>query len=368
MDAQTIAAYEASAAAWRDAHDQVDGSPGLRLAHWVAGDGGAWVRAIDLGCGPGWFTTALGLQAIALDASRAMLALASDEAPHAPRVLADVEHLPFRDGSLGAALASKVHVHLPRADVPLALAELHRALAPGSPVGLHLFGGDREFDPVADDRFGPRRFSEWSAPQLGDVLEGAGYGIDWWDTVDGEDGHGEFVIGARRLRTLPDTVGPGMRLLMCGLNPSLHAADAGVGFQTANNRFWPAARLAGVTTVDRDPRRSLRADRVGMTDLVKRATPRASELSRDEYRSGLGRVERLCAWLRPAAVCFVGLAGWRAAVDRKARPGVQDTELGGRPVYVMPSTSGLNAGTSLDQLVEHLRSAASLADEAAASA
>ena len=35
---------------------------------------------------------------------------------------------------------------------------------------------------------------------------------------------------ARRARTLPDSVGPGMRLLMCGLNPSLYSADAGVGF------------------------------------------------------------------------------------------------------------------------------------------
>ena len=83
-----------------------------------------------------------------------------------------------------------------------------------------------------------------------------------------------------------------------------------------------------------------------MTDLVKRATPRAAELTRDEYREGFARVERLCAWLQPAAVCFVGLAGWRAAADRHAQPGWQ-SEVGGRPVYVMPSTSGLNAATPL---------------------
>ena len=35
-----------------------------------------------------------------------------------------------------------------------------------------------------------------------------------------------------RGRTLPDTVGAGMRLLVCGLNPSVHAADAGVGYVT----------------------------------------------------------------------------------------------------------------------------------------
>ena len=97
---------------------------------------------------------------------------------------------------------------------------------------------------------------------------------------------------------------------------------------------------------------------MGMTDLVKRATPRADELTTDEYRTGLARVEQLCAWLRPEAVCFVGLAGWRAAADRTATPGWQESDLGGSPVYVMPSTSGLNAHSSLADLTDHLRHAA----------
>ena len=96
-----------------------------------------------------------------------------------------------------------------------------------------------------------------------------------------------------------------------------------------------------------------------MTDIVKRATPRAAELSADEYRTGLQRLDRLCAWTCPRAVVMVGLAGWRAAADRSARPGRQPGRLGERPVYVMPSTSGLNARTSLDELAEHLRRAAS---------
>jgi len=58
----------------------------------------------------------------------------------------------------------------------------------------------------------------------------------------------------------------------------------------------------------------------------------------------------------------VGLAGWRAAADRKAVAGVQPESLGGVPVYVMPSTSGLNARTTPTQLAAHLRAAAELAD------
>ena len=55
-----------------------------------------------------------------------------------------------------------------------------------------------------------------------------------------------------------------------------------------------------------------------MTDLVKRATPRADALTRAEYRAGVERLDRLCAWLEPDAVCMVGLAGWRSR-GRSAR-------------------------------------------------
>jgi TDG/mug DNA glycosylase family protein len=148
-----------------------------------------------------------------------------------------------------------------------------------------------------------------------------------------------------------------MRLLVCGLNPSVHAAKAGVGYVTPGNRFWPAALAAGLVTRDRDPAHALAEHGIGMTDLVARATARADELRPEEYRAGLARLERLCRRWQPGAVCMVGLTGWRIAVDRKAVAGVQERRLGGRPVYVMPSTSGLNAGTSLAALTDHLRAA-----------
>lgn len=158
---------------------------------------------------------------------------------------------------------------------------------------------------------------------------------------------------------LPDHVGPGMRLLCCGLNPSRHAAAAGVGYVTPSNRFWRAMAEAGLASVDRDPVALLERDGIGMTDLVQRPTARASEVAAEEFRAGLPRLERLCAWLRPGALAVVGLAGWRAAVDRTAVPGWQPERLGGARVHLLPSTSGLNAGTSLADLVAHLRAAAS---------
>ena len=157
------------------------------------------------------------------------------------------------------------------------------------------------------------------------------------------------------MRSLADTVGPGMRVLLVGLNPSPFAADAGVGFARPGNRFWPAALASGLVTRDRDPRHALLAHGVGMTDLVKRATARADEVTREEYRAGASRVEALVEWLLPGCVCFVGLSGYRIAVDRAAKTGWQERPFGGRPAYVMPNPSGINAHATPAVLVEHLR-------------
>jgi TDG/mug DNA glycosylase family protein len=313
---------------------------------------------VDLGSGPGWYTAALGSPPIAFDAALAMLRRTREVAPSALLVQGDLQALPFRRGSLGGGWACHSYVHVPAVDVPLALADLHRSLRVGAPVELMLFGGESEGrDVFPGDDLPGRWFSTWPRERLEDLVVGAGFEVGAIKVRQRDDGHIGFTVRAERARTLPDTVGPGMRLLVCGLNPSVHAADAGVGFVTPGNRFWPAALAAGLVTRDRDPRHALAAHGIGMTDLVKRATPRADVLSRDEYRAGIERLDRLCAWLQPEAVCVVGLAGWRAAVDRKAVAGPQPDDLGGRPVYVMPSTSGLNAATSLAALTEHLLAA-----------
>jgi TDG/mug DNA glycosylase family protein len=206
--------------------------------------------------------------------------------------------------------------------LPVALARVHWSTQPGDVV-------------------------EWELPssaRMDEVVMGAGF-----ERIE--------RARARRLRTLPDTVGPGMRLLVCGLNPSLVAADAGFGFAGPTNRFWPAATEAGVITKARDPLHALLVDGVGMTDLVKRATKGTADLDKREYQAGAERVERLVRWLRPPVVLFVGLEGWRAAVDRTAQPGWQASTFGGATAYVMPSTSGLNAHARLADLVAHMRAA-----------
>ena len=114
---------------------------------------------------------------------------------------------------------------------------------------------------------------------------------------------------------------------------------------------------AGLVASARDPLAALVDHGIGMTDLVKRATVRADELTTIEYDEGLSRVDRLASWLRPAAVCIIGLDGWRKVVDRRATPGWQQRNVGGRPTYLMPNPSGLNAHVRVTDLADHFRAA-----------
>ncbi len=242
--------------------------------------------------------------------------------------------------------------------LPLALARAHRSRAPGEHLSMHLVIEAPEPGGAAEADGGP----EAAVTLARDLLVGGGFVIVGALTPDGHRQRDPAGVRAtvERARTLPDVAGPGMRLLICGLNPSLHAADAGVGFVTASNRFWPAAQAAGLVQRDRDPMHALTECGVGFTDLAKRATTRADALEPHEYRDGFAHLERMVRRLRPGAVAFVGLAGWRAAVDRRATAGPQPVDVGGRPAYVLPSTSGLNGRTRLPDLVAHLAAAARL--------
>jgi TDG/mug DNA glycosylase family protein len=354
----TLAVYRQRAAEWAEQRTPVGGA-----AEWASSLAATERPVVDLGCGPGWHLADLGRPTIALDATEAFLAMAPRYAPEARRVCADLRALPFRRGSIGAAWGSKSLVHLARSEVPLALWDLHRSLRVDAPVRLTFFEGDLEHGESPDDDFAGRRFSLWPRELLAHVLAGAGFLDARIGEVETGDGT-TLVVTARRSRTLADSVGPGMRLLVVGLNPSWYAADAGVGFARPGNRFWPAALDAGIVSIDRDPWHALRTHGVGMTDLVKRPSARADELDRSEYRDGRARLAALVELLGPAATCIVGLSGWRSAVDRRATPGVQTERFAGRPVYVMPNTSGVNARVSLDALADHLRAAARLADGA----
>ncbi len=353
MERATVERYETDGHRWAASRRPIRRNDAVALGERTA----PGALRIDVGAGDGRYTRDLGSPVLALEPAAAMLASLPANAPDALRVRGDLEYLPVRRGALGGAWANMTYHHIPGARLPMALSDLHRSLASGAPFDLQVVHGEGEGVSPPWDDIGGRFFASWSAPALNDVLVGAGFEVERVEVDDS-------VVRAhgRRADTLADTVGAGMRLLVCGLNPSVYSAARGIGFARPGNRFWPALLAAGLVTRPLDPRRALAEHRIGMTDLAKRATTASAELARQEYVVGAQRVERLVRWLEPAAVCFVGLEGWRAAVDRKAVAGIQPDGFGGRPAYLLPSTSGLNASSRLDDLVNHFTAAAALAD------
>ena len=147
-------------------------------------------------------------------------------------------------------------------------------------------------------------------------------------------------------RAIADVIGPNLDVLFCGINPGLYSAATGHHFARPGNRFWPALFAAGFTPRVLKPweKRELLTVGCGITNLVRRATVAADELTTEELRAGRRRLERKVTRYRPRVVAVVGIGAYRVAFDRpRAMLGLQPEPLAGAQVWVLPNTSGLNA-------------------------
>ena len=145
---------------------------------------------------------------------------------------------------------------------------------------------------------------------------------------------------------LPPIVAPGLKVLFVGINPGLKSAEVGHNFARPGNRFWGALHAAGFTPRILEPEEddTLPEYGLGITNIAPRPTRAAAELTDEELREGAAALERLVARLQPRLVAIVGVTAYRTAFGRrKATLGLQEDTIGGRPVWILPNTSGLNA-------------------------
>ena len=162
---------------------------------------------------------------------------------------------------------------------------------------------------------------------------------------------------ARRL-TLPDVIGPGLRVLFCGINPGLYSAAVGHHFGRPGNRFWRTLYAAGFTPSLFSPEQdvSLLDLGLGITNLCPRTTASADELTPEEIARGGRKLIAKVRRYEPHMVAVLGIGAYRLAFGRAdAVAGPQPDTIGGRPAWVLPNPSGLNAHYGLEELARHLR-------------
>jgi TDG/mug DNA glycosylase family protein len=150
---------------------------------------------------------------------------------------------------------------------------------------------------------------------------------------------------------VPDVIARDLKVLFCGINPSLYSAAVGHHFARPGNRFWPALHAGGLTErlLRSEEEQLLLSQGFGITNLVDRATARADELTAAELAVGARRLAAKVRRWRPAAVAVLGVTAYRTAFARPgAAVGRQTDTIADAVLWILPNPSGLNATFSLE--------------------
>ena len=120
-------------------------------------------------------------------------------------------------------------------------------------------------------------------------------------------------------------------------------------------RLDRAAETITVSPAPPDPAALVGAT-VFITNLVRRATAGAAELSAEELWHGAKRVTRLVCRHEPKVVAFVGVGAYRTAFgDPTAAVGPQPGRICRSRIWLLPNPSGLNAHYQLPELAAAFR-------------
>jgi len=105
--------------------------------------------------------------------------------------------------------------------------------------------------------------------------------------------------------TLPDYLRPGLNLIFIGINPGLYSVRRGHYFARTTSRFWPAFSKSKLSA---QMRRELKLNQllsehdsllprfgIGLTDVVKRPSANASELTPTDFITWYQFSSRNCA-------------------------------------------------------------------------
>jgi TDG/mug DNA glycosylase family protein len=160
-------------------------------------------------------------------------------------------------------------------------------------------------------------------------------------------------------RTLPDYLGADLKVVLIGLNPGQYSVVHGHYFARPQNRFWPAfsrsklseevRQALGMDVLTPEHDEVLPRFGIGLTDIVKRPTNNASELTETDFTESVPRLFDKLIDYAPRVACFHGVIGYRRfariifGLKGRMLLGEQSQRIGTTRLYVVPNPSPRNA-------------------------
>jgi double-stranded uracil-DNA glycosylase len=159
------------------------------------------------------------------------------------------------------------------------------------------------------------------------------------------------------MKTLPDLLPKGSKLVIIGCNPSPVSARIGCYYAGRGNQFWSLLHEGGLVPERLRPLDSVRVTEfgIGLTDLVKRPSKSSSDVSTREFVAGRKALHRKLNGVGASVVVFNGKVVYEQFTGTRCQYGLQKERLYGASVYVLPSTSRRCARASYKQKLRHFR-------------
>lgn len=155
-------------------------------------------------------------------------------------------------------------------------------------------------------------------------------------------------------KTLPDILAKDLDIIFIGYNPGLRSAEVGHYFAGISNRFWYLLFHSGLVNekLTYEDDKDLLKYRYGLTDIVKRPSKSAAEISKEEFTGGKERLYQLLNEYKPRVAAYLGIGIYQVFAKKKAvKLGLQaETVIPGVIDFVLPSPSGLNRMALKDKL------------------
>jgi TDG/mug DNA glycosylase family protein len=159
------------------------------------------------------------------------------------------------------------------------------------------------------------------------------------------------------MSAVPDVLGPGVRVVFCGINPGRASAAAGAHFANPRNDFWRLLFAAGFTPRLFEPheQHDLLALGIGLTNAARRTTRGSSDLRAADFASARERLVAAAEEIGPRVIAFVGKAAYQGVFRERPEHGLQERRLGETALFVLPSTSPANAAVPWEERLRWFR-------------